>query len=342
MSKNEKSQKVFDLPLPHEDRHFLDYPKSAVSAAVLFSAVQDAHAAAPHPLGLEWGRPLLDDRPGAGALDLAMGERFDQNWENTWNQVTSVAGLSVPYASDLPDILLQRRALVEGVIQGRVDIVERALSKGAAPNTLVPVIHPNAVEGEQSYVVMPIGVAAVMFGQRYAQTAKAAQVESPAIRNQVAAYERIAARLLLDAEDRPTVRVGTAPDGTGMALSFYGWGVSRHHNPADRQLPTEESREFGHLTLVRHNETINLSLANALSKISPALFAERRLLPQLSGDELVGDILPPADAMSALVRGRKLEEAAQVADSPIPRTRVSPAEKVILDSQAPVPRPLRP
>lgn len=334
--------RAWRVSLPPEDRSFLDQPKSAVSAAVLFSAVHDAHATPPHPTGMEWSNTLLDDRPGAGAANAELSARIDDNWDHMWSQLTSTSGMSVPYASDLPNLLSQRRALVEGVIQGRVDLVEAALSQGADPNALVPVRHPNAAPGEDSYVALPVGVAAVMLGQRYAQEARAAGIDTPATRQQQAAYERIASRLLLDGQGRPTIRVGTAPDGTGMAMSFYGWGVSRHNDPSDRDLPTAESRAMAGLTLVRHNEPINLGLANALAKISPDLLADTRLQPQLSGDDLLGEALPAEHALDALAHGRALEQQAGAWRSPISKTRVSPSEQVIKDAATPVPRPYRP
>lgn len=330
------------MPLPPEDRPFFDKPKTAVGAAVLFSAVHDAHAAAPHPAGLEWSSNLLDDRPGAGVSNAEQAAQADANWAHTWNQVTSTYGLSVPYGFDLPKLLDQRRALVEGVIQGRVDLVESALNEGADPNTLVPVLHPNASVNEETYVVLPVGVAAVMFADRYKKAAKAAGVEGPATRTQVAAYERIAARLLLDGEGRPTVRVGTSPDGNGMALSFYGWGVSRYNGPSDRRLPTAENREMGYLSLVRHNEPINLSLANGLARISPDLLADQRLLPQEPGERLLGEALPDDVALRAYGQVDQIQTHAGQRGSPVPRTRVLPAEQVIKDAAAPVPRPFRP
>lgn len=337
------NNKSWNLPLPPEDRSFFAKPKTAVAAAVLFSAVRNAHADAPHPAGLEWSNNLLDDRPGAGAASPEQSAQLDANWANTWDQVTSTYGLSVPYATDLPALLNQRRALVEGVIQGRVDLVEAALDEGADPNALVPVRHPNAAEGEDVYVTMPVGVAAVMFAERYKKAAKDSGVEgSPAVRNQVAAYERIAGRLLLDNEGRPTVRAGTAPDGHGVALSFYGWGMSQHNDPSVRQLPTPESKEMGHLTLVRHNEPINLGLVASLARISPDLLADQKLLPQLSGDDLLGDALPADNALRALARANQIQARAGQEGFPVPRTHVSPADQFIKDATAPAPRTFRP
>jgi hypothetical protein len=333
-------QRTYRLRLPAEDRSFLATPASAVSSAALFSAVSDIQARAPHPVGQEWPEALVDDRPGAGARDPDLSARQDASWQHVWDQVTSTSGLSVPYASDLPNLMAQRQALVEAVVLGRADLVDAALGAGADPHALVPVRHPNAEAAQHTpYVALPLGVVAVMLGQRYTQAARDAGVQGRMdVQVQEAAYKRIAKTLLFDASDRPTVKVGMAPDGVGVAVSFYGWGISAHNHPLEGRLPTAESRALGPIALVRHNEPINQRLVNAIVDVSDELQADTRLKPQLAGDRLVGDALPAEHAMDLLAKGQRLEHNR----GPVRRTLVSRADQVATDYATPHPLARRP
>lgn len=299
--------KRYNVPLPPADRSFTAPVKTRVSAAVLFSSVSDQTAPCPHPTGKSWNESILDDRPGAGQVDPALSERIDQNWQDMWERLTSEVGMSVPHAVDFPKLMEQRKALVRAVIMGRADLVEQALSQGADPNALVPVRHPNQLPHQkETFVALPIGVAAAMLWKRYHDTARREGVlDRPDVIAQSYAYKSIARRLLFNEnENLPTVKVGTAPDGTGLSLSFYSWGVEKYAKP---DMPTNEQRALGGMSLVRHNEPVNMTVFTALADISPELVADHRILPQNEADPLIGHAFEAEQALDSLAHLRRVE-----------------------------------
>lgn len=292
--------------MPPADRSFTSPVKTSVSAAVLFSDVSD-QSLAPHPSGKQWSEPVLDDRPGAGQVDPDLADRIDENWHAMWDRLTTEVGTSVPHAVDFPHLMEQRKMLVKAVVLGRTDLVEAALAQGADPNALVPVKHPNQLPGQdQTFVSLPLGVAATMLYQRYEATARREGVMGrPDVVSQIASYKRIAQRLLFnESEALPTVKIGTSPDGVGTSLSFYSWGIVSF---AQQGLPTNQDRSLAGMTLVRHNEPINLSLANALMRVSQDLVSDHRILLQEWGNTLLGYALPDDQALDALAHLRRLE-----------------------------------
>lgn len=299
-------QRTYSVELPPADRPFTAPVKTSVSAAILFSGVSD-QSLAPHPSGQQWSEPLLDDRPGAGQVDPELSSRIDENWHAMWDSLTSEVGVSVPHSVDFPQLMFQRQMLVKAVVMGRSDLVDKAIEQGADPNALVPVKHPNQLPDQaQTFVSLPVGVAATMLYQRYEATARREGVMSrPDVVARIASYKRIAQKLLFNEhEDLPTVKVGTSADGVGTSLSFYAWGIESF---AKQELPSAQDRSLAGMTLVRHNEPINLSLSNALMRISQDLMSDRRILPQESGNNLLGHVLSTDQALDSMAHLRRLE-----------------------------------
>lgn len=157
--------------------------------------------------------PLIKHEVSAGApfrkqqKDHQLHQKFIEQKVQTW-------GPSSAFSVDWNALQSATHSLVDGVIKGDIEKVKRALSNHADPNMTVSVLDPNNATGTK-YVVVPLGVAALLRGKEVADQGN----------NVAGSFKEIATMLLTDGTG-PRVSVGNHPQGFGSAIGYHARGMS--------------------------------------------------------------------------------------------------------------------
>lgn len=263
-------------------------PPKVLPADVPYSGTPFSSVKSEPPQGFTY--PLVDHEVGAG-MAFRKRERMISNYSAFLKSHLGARGESSAFVQDWAALTAVTQKMVQSVVAGDASGVAQAIKAGADPHMLVNVQDPNKLGDHNTYIQLPVGVAAVMLGQQKAEpflaSAKAAkgsgdhEAYALAKANAKAAAAPFAevARALILSGNQPGVEVGLSPYGAGYAISY--------HQPGFHIVGPDAGSESIETRCV----SIPLSLSTALSGAVPEAYVSSYVAPSTEG-VMIGEEFP--------------------------------------------------
>lgn len=218
--------------------------------------------------------PIIDHDVGAGN-PARQRQKLMDTYAGFLKAHLDVKGESSPYVQDWKQLNQATQNLIQGVIDGDIDAVKQSIKQGADPNMLVNVRDPNVQGDQNKYVLMPVGVAAVIWGQEKAKAEGSRAAAAP--------FQEIAQSLIM-AGGQPSIELGASPNQTpngtnGFAISYNqpGFCIS--------------GPDAGSESIETRCVDIPIDLYNAIGRAAPQAFVDKTVSPSTDG-VLVGEEFP--------------------------------------------------